>query len=138
MSTHNRLFSESCKRKPSPNVIYARKKEEEKWEKLLLFSNKLHVNSEPNRNQKTGSTLESMGAILSSLPTPCYFQSFPKEKIKTSFCQRKFTQHEIPLKSLSKLVRSLQYNPIDVAHFRFSTSGIEQYNTISNAKRETV
>ena len=124
----DRLFLDSCHKKPSQCAVDTKKDEEEKWEKLLLSTNKIQINSAPIRRPRTGTSLESMGIVLSTLPSPCYFQAFPKEKRKSSLYKSAPLEHfESPTKRMAKMVKSLNYQPRSPTKTNFSTNGIEPF-----------
>ena len=124
--TTDRLYLDSCRRKPKQSVIDSKKIEEEKWEKVLYATHKLNVHSAPVRTARHGSSLDSMGAVLSSVPPPCYFQSFPKEKVRKSQNSNDF-HLEIPIKELAKSVKSLSPKSNTPRKTNFSTNGVEPF-----------
>ena len=121
----DRLYLDSCRRKPKKYVVDSKKMEEEKWEKVLYATHKLNVHSAPVRTTRAGSSLNTMGAILSTVPPPCYFQSFPKEKVRKS--QNSLYHFEIPTKTFAKSLKSLTPKSNSPRRTNFSANGVEPY-----------
>ena len=120
----DRLFLSSLGRRAIKQKDVIRKKEEQEWEKILSCTNKLenqHVQRYSTRSK--GTTLESMGNVISEISSSCFFLSFPKDKFQK---KKTYNPSTVPTENLSRMVKSLHYKPRPKNQHNFKT-GIDPF-----------